>query len=604
MQFSRSVPQRWCPPALAGAIWVSTWAIASPVVWAKPESSQELLTPPTEIADAEWAIAQAGEGTETFSPIDDIQLDRFEETGGFSPIDDIPLGENDIPLGEIERASELLEDGDEAAQLEEEINETFPDRGLVAPPAIVPDDPQDIVTPEAPPLLDFPADLPPVEGIDAAETLQLPNEPFQVRVESIRGLSLDEALARALERNSTIRQAELDVEIARKGVRQARGEFFPQLSTSVNYSFSDPASPDIGSFSAFLIGDGAPATDSNITNVVSGQIRFDFTVIDGGGRIARNLAADRALAVAEFNLAQTIQDVLLDVGESYYSLQLADTTVLVEEADVEESRASLRDAEARQRAGVGTRFDVLQAQSELANNQVELIQALNNQRVSRFDLARLLSFEETVEVAATDPIVPTETWGLSLEETLVLAFENRAEFESLREQVEQLRQNAQNALSNVRPNVSIFSTFDYQAQLQDTFSQTSFIERGYSVGATFNWTFFDGWQSLSAAQQSDLQRQQTRLSFAEARNNIRFEVENAFFSLNSFREQIEAAKVALTSSQEELRLARLRFEAGVGTQTEVLDAQGRLAIARQNLADAVSNYNLTIVQLKRAVNGL
>ena len=445
-----------------------------------------------------------------------------------------------------------------------------------------------------------------MESLDAAETLELPQDPLQVRVESIQGLTLDEALEIAVESNPTIRQAELDVEIARKQVRQARGEYFPVLSTSVNYSFSDPATPDPATpfdpaDSSF---DPSSVIDSNIQNSLNGEIRFDFTVIDGGGRTARNLIADQAVAIAEFNLDQTLQAVQLDVATAYYSLQLADTNVLVAEAQVADSETSLRDAEARERAGIGTRFEVLQAQSELANDEVSLIDSLNDQRVARFDLARVLSFDNTVEVAAIDPIDPTETWDLSLEETIVKAFENRAEFESLREQVEQLRQEAQNSLSNVRPTVNIFSTFDYQADFDGNNSGNPFLERGYSVGANFNWTFFDGFQSLSAAQQQDLQRQQTRIGFEEQRDNIRFEVEEAYFSLNSFREQIDAAKVGLESAQEELRLARLRFEAGVGTQTDVLNAQTRLAEARQNLSNAVSNYNLSIVQLKRAVNGL
>ncbi|MEM9568192.1 MAG: TolC family protein, partial [Cyanobacteria bacterium P01_E01_bin.34] len=331
---------------------------------------------------------------------------------------------------------------------------------------------------------------------------------------------------------------------------------------------------------------------------------FDFTIIDGGGRIARNLVADQAVAIAEFNLDQTVQGVQLDVATAYYSLQLADTNVLVAEAQVNDSQTSLQDAEARERAGIGTRFEVLQAQTELANDEVALIDALNDQRVARFDLARILSFDNTVEVAAVDPIDATETWDLSLEETIVRAFENRAEFESLREQVEQLRQQAQDSLSNIRPNVSIFSTFDYQADFDGDDSGNPFIERGYSVGAAFTWTFFDGFQSLSAAQQADLEREQTRIGFEEARDSIRFEVEQAYFSLNSFREQIDAAKVGLESAQEELRLARLRFEAGVGTQTDVLNAQTRLAEARQNLSNSVSNYNLSVVQLQRAVNGL
>ncbi|MEL7475649.1 MAG: TolC family protein, partial [Cyanobacteria bacterium J06555_12] len=468
-----------------------------------------------------------------------------------------------------------------------------------APPILVPEDPQDIVTPDAAPSLEVPDDAPPVDPIPAVETLTLPQEPLEVRVEAIQGFSLEEALEVAIEQNPDILNAQLEVDIATKGITAARAEYFPQLSTAVNYSFSDPAVPD-GTVSGF----GGGADGSNIQNIISGELRFSFTVIDGGGRTARNLVADQGLLIAEYNLEQIIQDVRLNVAEAYYSLQLSDTQVLVAEADVLDSESSLSDASARERAGIGTRFEVLQAESRLANDRQALIAARNDQRVSRFQLAQLLSFDESVEAAATDPIEPSEAWPLSLEETLVQAFQNRAEFESIIENVEQERQNAQAALSSIRPNISIFSTLDYQAQLDDTFSQEAFIARGFSVGAAFTWTAFDGGAALANAQQADLRRQQQRNAFASTRDAVRFEVENAFFSLNSFREQIDAAKVGLESAQESLRLARLRFEAGVGTQTDVLSAQSELSDARQNLAAAVSNYNIAIVQLKRAVNNL
>ena len=551
---------------------------------------------PQELAQVEDTTVPAVE--QPLSPIDDIPIENSNEAEDFSPIDDIPLGDDENSLPDSSGPSDADIDAQDR-ELSEDVEveeEELPDSNLVVPPVVVPDDPQDITTPDAPPILEIPDNVPSVESLDAAETLELPQDPLQVRVESVQTLTLQDAFDIALENNPTIRQAELDVEIARKQVSQARGEYFPQLSTGVEYQFSDPATPDpIGGFAG---------NNSNIQNILNGQIRFDFTVIDGGGRTARNLIADQAVAIAEFNLNQTVQSIQLEVASRYYSLQLADTSVLVAEAQVEDSTTSLRDAESRERAGIGTRFEVLQAQSELANDEVALISALNDQRVARFRIAEILSFDNTVEVAAVDPIDPTETWDLSLEETIVLAFEKRAEFEQLREQVEQFRQEAQNALSNVRPNISIFSTFDYAAQLEDRVASESFLARGYSVGARFNWTFFDGFQALSAAQQDDLEREQTRVGFEEARDNIRFEVEEAYFSLNSFREQIDAAKVGLESSQEELRLARLRFEAGVGTQTDVLNAQSRLAEARQNLADSVSQYNLSIVQLRRAVNGL
>ena len=311
---------------LAGFLLSSTLLTTSSQVWAQSDASSELLPPPPSTVDGDGEIGQTDEAIEGVSPLDEIQIDGTRDTGGMSPLDEILLDTKDIPPSSIEEASDLSndsdsilgqasdpsdsfspideiptndtggfspideipldgddsspdspvspeliedvsDDGDTAAEIEEEIAEDLPDRGLVAPPVDVPDDPQDITTPEAPPLLDIPADPPPIQVPNAAETLELPTDPLEVRVESIQGLTLDEALDIALDKNPTIRQAELDVEIARKQVSQARGEYYPELSTQVNYTYQDPASPDRTGLS-FL------GTGGDIQNFLSGNIRL------------------------------------------------------------------------------------------------------------------------------------------------------------------------------------------------------------------------------------------------------------------------------------------------------------------------------------------
>jgi OMF family outer membrane factor len=81
-------------------------------------------------------------------------------------------------------------------------------------------------------------------------------------------------------------------------------------------------------------------------------------------------------------------------------------------------------------------------------------------------------------------------------------------------------------------------------------------------------------------------------------------VEEAFLTLSSSREQIDSAKVAIASAEESLRLARLRLQAGVGTQTEVINAETALTTVRGNLSNAVIAYNRALVQLQRAVGRL
>ena len=92
--------------------------------------------------------------------------------------------------------------------------------------------------------------------------------------------------------------------------------------------------------------------------------------------------------------------------------------------------------------------------------------------------------------------------------------------------------------------------------------------------------------------------------FAEQRNQIRLEVESSFFSLGANKDNIVTATKAVDLAAESLRLARLRFQAGVGTQLDVINAQTELTTARSNLLTAVINYNQDLARLERAVSNL
>jgi outer membrane protein TolC len=89
--------------------------------------------------------------------------------------------------------------------------------------------------------------------------------------------------------------------------------------------------------------------------------------------------------------------------------------------------------------------------------------------------------------------------------------------------------------------------------------------------------------------------------FAQARNQVRLEVEQAYFTLQSSFENTRTATQAVDFATEALRLARLRYRAGVGTQTEVLQAQSDLTQAEVNLLQAILGYNRSLASLQRAV---
>jgi outer membrane factor, OMF family len=265
---------------------------------------------------------------------------------------------------------------------------------------------------------------------------------------------------------------------------------------------------------------------------------------------------------------------------------------------VQDASQTLKDAQLLEKAGLGTRFDVVSAEVELSQAQQRLITANAEQNIARRQLAETLSVSHNTDLSTADAIEEVGTWKLSLPETIVQAFKNRAELEQFLLQREIGEENRTIALSQIRPRVSASATYGLSDDFEDNIGFTD----NYSLGLQATWRLFDGGAARASAEQAEKDSQIAETQFANQRNQIRFNVEQAYFGLESNQKNIATASKEVELAQESLRLARLRFQAGVGTQTEVIDAQTQLTTARGNLLSSIIEYNQSYNQLQRQVS--
>ena len=264
-----------------------------------------------------------------------------------------------------------------------------------------------------------------------------------------------------------------------------------------------------------------------------------------------------------------------------------------------EAQRNLEDTQIREEVGVGTRFDVLRAEVQVAYARQNLIQSQSQRRIALRQLANRLNLPPTVDVSAVPPSLE-DPWPLSLEESIVLAFQNRSELEQQLVQREIGEQQRRAALAAVRPQVSVFGNYT----LQDNLSNSSGVTDNISVGAQVTWRLFDGGAAAAQAAQRDRDIDISEETFSQTRGNIRFQVEQAFSNLSANRANVRTAEIALEQAQEALELANLRFNAGVGTQLDVITAQSELTEAQSNLVSAVVGYNRALASMERAISNL
>jgi outer membrane protein TolC len=445
--------------------------------------------------------------------------------------------------------------------------------------------------------------------------LSLPTQPEDVRIEQTQPITLQQAVDLARRNSQTLQIADLQVQQSRSVLREQEAALFPDLNFQMGASRSVSAGSELQlrasqrnlNSDARRSGRPAPQVGPNFaSNSLNSTLQLNYDIDLFGRRNANIRAAREQLRFRELEAERQAEQLRFDVTDAYYNLQDADGQVAIRQASVRNAQQSLRDAEALERAGVGTRFAVLQAQANLANEQQRLAEARRDQRTRQRQLAEELNISQSSNLTAGDPVEQAGSWRLSLEESIVQAFKNRAELEQQLVQRDISKQQRRSILAGRLPQLSVGGSYNVLGQDPD--NPDPFVARGwadgYAIQATLTWSIFDGGAARARAKQRDADIAIAESRFNQLRNQVRREVEQAYYGLESSFENIETSEAGVLQSREALRLARLRFQAGVGTQTDVIQAETDLTRAERNRLLAIIGYNRSLSSLQRAVSNL
>jgi outer membrane protein TolC len=432
--------------------------------------------------------------------------------------------------------------------------------------------------------------------IPSANPLQFPTQPEEVKLQTNQPITLTQALELAKRNNRDLQISVLELERSKAGLRQVQAALLPNISLNADITRSRSAEQQLG-FEQEAQQLNVPAPQAQASTAFRGDAQLTYELFTSGRRRANIRRAEEQLRFTELNVERQLEEIRLNVSTEYYNLQQADERVRIAQSAVENSQASLQDAQALERAGVGTRFDVLQAQVNLANSQQELTNNLSQQQIARRRLATRLNIPQSVNLSAADPVELAGLWNQDLETTIILAFQNRPELQQQLARRNISEQERRAALAALGPQVSLIARYNLVDQFDDGVSVTD----GYSVGVRATLNLYDGGAARASAAQAKTNVAIEETQFSEQRDQIRFQVEQAFSTQRANLENVQTANTALEQAREALRLARLRFQAGVGTQTDVINSENDLTRAEGNRITAILDYNRALAELQRAV---
>ena len=469
---------------------------------------------------------------------------------------------------------------------------------------------------------------PSLQPLIAPPSLALPDQKQQVSIHELRPLTLEDALLLAEVNSPTLKAAASQVEQFQSSLRAAIASWYPTVDLSASglpeyfksYSFQNPdfvpdrvVQKNTGAINPLT---GAPAT-RNVSRDgfnerygrewrVNASLQVSWDIINPR-RVPQIAAARDRYEKSRDSYVIALRDLRLETSTDYFNLQEADEGVRIGQASVRASLVSLRDARARFNAGVNTKLEVLEAETQLARDRNILTSKLGDQDTSRRLLASKLDLPQDITPTAATPARPLGSWEPSLQESIVAAFNFREELDSLLLDISIGNSEANASLAAVQPVLSFVNTSSTsrregqsgKTSLGDIDMDDYVWDVQNSTALTATWRLFDGGRARAEYRRSKQAAEESAYRFARTRDSIRLEVEQSFFGLRTAVQNIQTTGSEVLSARESLRLSQLRVQAGVSTQREVVNNQRDLTNAELRYAGAIRDYNTSLAQLRR-----
>lgn len=388
-------------------------------------------------------------------------------------------------------------------------------------------------------------------------------------------LTLQDSLDLALQQNPSIEIAQSELDGAKADVSKVRGSFGPSLKLSGSGTYYDEKKDD--------------SRDSYTTKLSMSLPLYT------GGNLEGSLGKAKANKVYyEHGINKAKQQLVLDVTKAYFNILQTKNTVEYAEEAVVTMQSHVKNTQAFYQAGTVPKSDVLRAEVELAQNKQDFIIAQNNYNLAVASLNNLLSLDYNSELVIKEKLSYDKV-DVNLAQCIQKALQQRPEMAQATSQIEAANEGIKVAKSGRHPEVALSGAYGW--------SDTKFPpeDDSWSVTLAAELNLFDSNVTKSDVAKAKTTKQKAELSLKQTSDDIALEVRQSFLNMREAEERIHTSLKAVEQAEEDLHIEQVRYAAGVGTNTDVLDAQVALTKAKNNHSAALYDYNVAKASLSKAV---
>ncbi|WP_196602395.1 TolC family protein [Pectinatus frisingensis] len=401
-------------------------------------------------------------------------------------------------------------------------------------------------------------------------------------------LSLDDCIFLALKNNQVVKIATFDRQTSLAALNQEEsGKGF-----TVTFTHNDKRYDTYNLHQLYVNGIKEYEWDNKDDNLITVSLPI-YT----GNKLENQIdEAKLNLKISDLNLETVRQQLKQNAISSYFNVLQYRNNLAVNQLSVDNYEKHLKEVQLRFEQGTVAKYDVLASQVSLANAQNNLSKAQNSYKFAIATLNNVIGFPLNNEMILKDDL-EYEPYSQTLEDCEQYAMDHRPEIVQHETKIAIAHDDLDIAQSGYRPSVNFVATQNWYYSSALPGSDNS----NWSVGLTASFNLFDSGVTKAKVDQAKYAIGAAEEQYSKERDDVLLEVHQYYLNLREAETRIETSKVTVEQAEESLRVANTRYEAGVGTNLDVLDAVLAFTTAKTNYIQALYDYNINKSQLDRAI---
>ncbi|MBO6959625.1 MAG: TolC family protein [Prochlorococcus marinus CUG1438] len=306
--------------------------------------------------------------------------------------------------------------------------------------------------------------------------------------------------------------------------------------------------------------------------------------------------------ISENNYEIKKKDLIQEARVRYHKYQKSNKDIENKKFTLDLSITSLDNAKAKLDAGIGTKFEVLEAEAQLSRDKQSLNEKKIEHAINKISLKEILNIKGDFEINKEQNL--TGFWNHKLNKNINEGLNKNLSLKNLLLQKSIKENQAKSFLSKNKPKIYISNTFASTFSKGDALNTNIDSEKSESnytntISLNFAWNLFNGGQNKKSYNSKLADAAAEEYAYKNLKNILNTNISKAYLNLRLNENKIISSLKEIESSTESVRLARLRYDVGISTLKDVLVRQSELSNAKSKNIDAIYNYNLNLDELER-----